>query len=159
MEIFTTLLLLISLFFIFLQDFKERKVHVFLLCISISCFGWLHYLQAPYIFVYNMLFNCFLLTLTITVLYFYTKYILRKKFNDGIGRGDLLFFMAIAIGFPTYTFLILFVSSLIFSLVVFQIIKKHQKTTLIPLAGLQALFLLALISMNSYFNFSNLYLI
>lgn len=69
-----------------------------------------------------------------------------KFLNVSFGLGDVLFFYAFALGFPTVTFLILFVSSIVFSLMVSLIQKKKNKANGIPLAGLMSLFLAFVLS-------------
>lgn len=152
------ILTLSSLLLIFLQDFKERKVYVLTLVVSAIGTGSLHFYNSePYVFLTVILSNFFLLFIVLSTLWLYTKLILKKEFKDSIGTGDLFFFFILALGFPSATFLILFVSSLLFSLLIFKIIERKLKSKLIPLAGLQALFLMLIFLSNSCFHFSNLY--
>jgi len=82
---------------------------------------------------------------------------MKKTINEGIGLGDILFFIALAVSFPIITFLILFSLSLLFSLLLFVILKPSLKQKIAPLAGLQALFLFIILFINLTFNFVNLY--
>jgi hypothetical protein len=149
-----------SLLLLFFQDLKERKVSVLLLCIAFIAFASVHFLNSnEYVFLSMAAINLLLLLVIVTILIIYTKVILKESFKNVIGAGDLFFFSIMAVGFPTVTFVFLFVASLVFSLVMFHVLKRTLKTPLIPLAGFQALFLFIIIALNSCFNFSNLYLI
>ena len=74
-----------------------------------------------------------------------------------MGLGDVYFFIALAVGFPTGTFVVLLSASLVFSWAVYQVVKKKLKDPLVPLAGFQALFLFVALALNSCFHISNLY--
>jgi hypothetical protein len=140
------------------QDFKERKVTAYLFLILAVSGGYIHYTtQYLEVYVLNLLFNFSGLLLLLFVLIIYTKFILKKKLNDAIGLGDILFFFVLGISFPTATFLVILSSSLIFSLSIFLVLKPRLKEKTVPLAGLQALFLIVLIGSNMLFNFINLY--
>ena len=142
------------------QDFKERKVTAYLFFILAALGGYLHYTtQYLEVFMLNLLFNFSGLLILILTLMIYTKFILKKRFDEAIGLGDVFFFFVIAFSFPTATFLIVLSSSLIFSLSLFLLFKSKLKDKTVPLAGLQALFLILLIGSNMLFNFTNLYLV
>lgn len=85
--------------------------------------------------------------------------ILKKALKNTFGLGDFLFFIILAIGFPTATFLVLFSFSLLFSMLLFFLLKHQLKHKTVPLAGLQALFICLVFIANWFFNFSNLYII
>ncbi len=82
---------------------------------------------------------------------------MHKKFEDTLGLGDVLFFIALGIGFPTLTFLVLLATSLIFSLLIYLIIKSNLKSKKVPLAGFQALFIFIILFINLMFNIVNIY--
>ena len=84
---------------------------------------------------------------------------MKKKFKEAIGIGDVCFFVIMAMSFPTLTFSILFSASLIFATLLFLILKPKMNIKTVPLAGLQALFLLLVNTFNMMFNFVNLYTI
>ncbi len=142
------------------QDVKERKVTAYLFLILAVSGGYIHYTtQYLAVYVLNLLFNFSGLLVLLFVLIIYSKFILKKKLNEAIGLGDIFFFFVIAISFPTAAFLVILSSSLIFSLSVFLILKPKLTNKAVPLAGLQALFLIVLIGSNMLFNFINLYAI
>ena len=145
---------------IFLQDFKDRQVSILLLCISFFSFAAIHLLNSTWEgFLVSIAFNLLLLVMIIILLYTYVKIIRKRALKDAIGAGDIFFFSIMAVGFPTVTFVYLFATSLLFSLVIFYIFKRNLKSPLIPLAGFQALFLFIVMVFNTCFDFSNLYLI
>lgn len=141
------------------QDFKERMVSWILFPIVGSLLAVLYICNTSFEQFYPFVFtNMVLVSAIILVLYLYTKYITKKKFlNVSFGLGDLLFFYAFAFGFPTITFLILFVGSVLFSLAVFLLSKKQQKNETIPLAGLMGFFLSAVILASFFPNVPSLY--
>lgn len=160
MLIVLKIVLLAGLLALVYQDFKERKVYLSLLLIPLFLLGFLNYKNSlASQFLINTTLNFALVIIILGFLFFYSKYKLKESLQNTFGLGDALFFLVIAVGFPTFTFIVLFSFSLIFSLVLFLIIKKNFKQQTVPLAGLQALFLSLLLSLNWIFNFVDLYLI
>jgi hypothetical protein len=160
MKTIGSLLLIICLIFVFIQDLKERKVTAFLLVLVVFLLGGLHYAHSknpPFLF--SMVINLGILCGITILLFMVARYFLKQPFQNTIGTGDLLFFMGMAIGFPTLTFVILFVGSLLFSWAISLLYFRHSKNKLVPLAGLQALFLCLVFLCNALFNFTNLYLL
>ena len=149
----------LSLLGIAMQDIKERKVAVWLFVVSGLLLGILH-IKEVYIdqFLLTTFINICIELILITVLFLYAKIVLKTAFKQAFGLGDFFFFILLAIGFPTATFLVLFSFSLVFSLALFLILKKNSKFLTVPLAGLQALFLCLVFIANWVFHFSNLYL-
>ncbi len=142
------------------QDFKERKVTVLLFILLIIFGGYLHYAtQFTTMFLFSLMLNFSILLLLILILLGYVKFVMNKKLNDAIGLGDFLFFGVLAVSFPTVSFLLLFCGSLIFSLVLFTILKPKMKSKTVPLAGLQALFIFLTMGINLLLNVVDLYLI
>ncbi|WP_348712023.1 hypothetical protein [Tenacibaculum sp. 190524A05c] len=78
---------------------------------------------------------------------------------EALGLGDILFFLVFAIGFPVETFLLLFITSLLFSLIIFISLKAKLRHKTVPLAGFQALFLFLILFINLAFDIVNLYTI
>lgn len=160
MLIVLKIVLLASLGIIVYQDFKDRKVYLALLLIPLFSLGFLNYKNSlTSQFLINTALNFALVIVILGILFLYSKYKLKESLQNTFGFGDVLFFLVIAVGFPTFTFIVLFSFSLIFSLVLFLIIKKNFKQQTVPLAGLQALFFSLLFSLNWIFNFVDLYLI
>ncbi|WP_299627653.1 hypothetical protein [uncultured Tenacibaculum sp.] len=82
---------------------------------------------------------------------------MKQSLFSAIGLGDFLFFIALAVAFPLTTFLIIFITSLLFSLLLFLVIKKKLKEKTVPLAGFQAIFLFLILLLNLTFDIVNLY--
>jgi len=160
LEFLLKITIILSLLGITLQDFKERKVYVWLFILSGFLLGFLHFNKVFYqSFILTTIINCSIVFTVIFVLYIYAKTILKKPLQKTFGMGDFLFFIVLAIGFPTATFLVLFSFSLLFSLILYFILKNRLKHKTVPLAGLQALFVCLIFISNWVFNFSNLYTI
>lgn len=143
------------------QDFKERKVY-FLLFIGAAILGGsLHFIKTIswYTFMQSCLINYAFLAIIILVLSAYSRFKMQKKLTNTLGLGDILFFIVIATAFPTLSFLVLFSLSLIFSLILFLILKSSLQHKTVPLAGLQALFISLVMIVNLLFNFVDVYAI
>lgn len=151
-------LFLIILILIFLQDIKERKVYIWLLIVAIILNGVLYYQQTlQQLFFLHISINLILILLLLLILFLYTKFKMKINFFKALGLGDILFFLVIAVGFPVETFLLIFVSSLVFSLVLFLFLKSKLKQNTVPLAGFQALFLFLILFINLALDIVNLY--
>ena len=154
-----TVLLCLNLLFITYQDFKERKVYLINLLITLILISFYHYLNSysTYSYLYTILLNCVFLSIIFLVLYLYTVLRIKEIFLKTIGLGDIIFFIILAIGFPTLSFLIIFSSSLIFSFILFIFLKPRLTNKTVPLAGLQSLFLVIVVLLNNIFEVLNLY--
>jgi hypothetical protein len=87
----------------------------------------------------------------------YAKLKLKKSIQEVFGLGDLLFFCLLAVSLPIISFLVVFIFSLIFSLVVFILIKKSLKHKTVPLAGFQSLFFAIILGLDIFMNTINIY--
>jgi len=157
---FLTSAFLLGLCVLAYQDFNERKVTVLLFILLIILGGYIHYTtQFTVMFLFSLMLNFSIVLLLILILLGYVKFVMKKKLSDAIGLGDFLFFGVLSVSFPTVSFILLFCSSLIFSLIVFTILKPKMKIKTVPLAGLQALFLFLTMGINLLLNIVDLYLI
>ena len=150
----------LSLLFISYDDFRERKVYWFLFPIVGFFLGIIHFNNTIelQIFLYQVLVNFTLVTLVLILLYLIVKLVLKKTFlNHSLGLGDILFFYAFACGFPTITFLILFVNSIVFSLLFYLILRKRLHLNPIPLAGIMSLFVLGVFVLSTFIKQPSLY--
>ncbi len=160
MQTFISILLLVVLFAISYQDFKERKVYFWLFILSGILIGIKHYNKVGMSqFLLNIVINMTLISLIVFVLSMYSKYRMKKSLQQSLGLGDILFFVVISLGFPTLTFLLLFVFSVFFTGILFVAMKKHIAKDQIPLAGFQSLFVALVLLVNLIFNITNLYLV
>ena len=144
MLLFLKFTLAIALLLIVLQDFKHQLVWWFLFPIIGLCGGWLFKDAVSWSdFGIQILVNLVLILVIIGMLFLYSKWKLKRKFlNDTFGAGDLLFFLAFALCFPTLIFLNFFVFSLLFSMIISLFLRFRFGRVSIPLAGAMALFLL-----------------
>ena len=141
-----------------IQDFKERKVYLWLLLCTIAFMAYhFFYSVAATVFLINILINLSVILLIVGILYLYTHFKLKIKFYQALGFGDILFFLGISLSFPSVSFIFLFSFSLVFSALSYRALKPLLKTNNVPLAGLQALFFLLLFSVNWPLGFINLY--
>ncbi len=142
--LFLKSLILFNLGFISFQDLKNREVYWFLFPLLIILLGYLHYSNTSQInFVISSGINLVLIFSIIAILYIYTLLkIKRPFFSEVFGIGDALLFIAIALAFPTITFVIIFVFSIFFSLAVWIILKNTLKHKTIPLAGYISIFMI-----------------
>lgn len=123
------------------QDTKERAVYWWLF-LSMAFFqGAAFFIQSiPVVYLTNIAINIGVIAFITLILFIYTKVKLKLSFfKSAFGFGDLCFLVALAVSFPTYTFVIILAASLIFSLVVSLITLKQKQT--VPLAGFMSLFL------------------
>lgn len=128
---------------IFYQDVKSRSVHL-VLFISLFMVGLFQ--QFLYVFNFYALLKIVLfLGVNIAGLFIYYSIKNKKIFNpidNGIGLGDVVFFLAIAPFFEFRNYMLFFISGLIISIVLYGfsvLYKKKQQT--IPLAGYLSFYL------------------
>lgn len=142
MQIAIEVLLITLLGILFYQDVKERKVSIWILVLGLLAGGFVNYVnQLPIIFLSNSVINIIFIVLVFLILWIYAKIKMRKQIFEVFGKGDLVFFILLAVSLPILSFLMVFIFSIIFSLIVFLILKEKFKEKTIPLAGLQSLFL------------------
>lgn len=151
-------LILILIFIIVLyQDFKDRLVYWFLYpIIGILAFAIQLYNVPMETALANFGFNLLFVTIILGISFLYIK--LRKlDFFNAIGIGDVLFFAFISFTFSIVSFLILFVFSLLFSLILhFALTNKKEQQT-VPLAGYMSLFFGAIYVTTFFYNNPFLY--
>lgn len=143
------------------QDFKYRAVLWFVFPLLAIALGIVHFLNVETSFFYwSLPINFIVVSIVVFLLYLFATLIAKKKFmNHSLGLGDILFFFAFAMGYPTMTFIILFVFSLFFALFSYFIFKKNMSFKTVPLAGLMSVFLIAILSMDIFFKVPSLYIL
>lgn len=158
MKLGLELLLVIVLGILFYQDVKERKVSLGVLLLGLITGGMLNYLCQPTIvFLYNTMVNCIFIALVFGILWGYAKLKMKKQIFEVFGKGDLMFFVLLAVSLPILSFLMVFIFSIIFALVVFLIFKSQFKEKTVPLAGLQSLFFILVLLVNKFMDTIQLY--
>jgi hypothetical protein len=154
-------ILLLCLIVIFIQDWKYRKIHIVLpivifslsiLIISIKNDDWFK------IIAFNLSF--FLITLSILTTYMSLK---SKKFLNPFqhyfGLGDLLFYAAITPLFLLKNYILFFILSMIFAILLQFGLKKFIKEETVPLAGFSSLFLFIMLLKDYYLFFQKITLL
>lgn len=138
------LILIIAFIVVFLQDYKERQVYWFMFLIIGLLGGFLFYKSTlPELFVSAVVLNISFICLLVFIMYLYAKIKLKTHFLQTIGIGDLFLFLALAVSFSTISFVVIFISSLIFSLLLHLYLSKNKKVETVPLAGYMSVFFLA----------------
>jgi len=133
-------LIILTLGYITYQDLKERQVYVVLFPLLGGLMSLKHILNSFLdLFLYAVGINLMVIALMMLSIYLYSRFKFNQKLFNVFGLGDLLFFICMALGFPSFNFIIIFVFSLIFSLLIHLVLR--DKGT-VPLAGYMSLFLI-----------------
>jgi len=131
--------LIVSLAFVLIQDLKERQVYWFLFPITAILCGILHYHSTlPELFYTAVILNLSFTSLLLLIVFLYAKFKLKTGFSQVFGLGDVFLFIALAFSFSTVSFVVLFISALVFALLLH--LSLNKKTTTVPLAGYLSLF-------------------
>jgi hypothetical protein len=139
---FFKVLLVVVFLIVFYQDYKDRFVYWFLYpLVGLLVFS----IQIGSVTIFSALINVGLNLLFVffflVVSYLYSKTRLQPgSFREVLGEGDVLFFIFISFSFATVSFLVLFVFSLFFSLLLHLLFKYKNTDKTVPLAGYMALF-------------------
>ncbi len=137
------LVLIFVFFLIFYQDSKDRMVYWFLyLAVGILGFSIQLFYHSWQSILTETSINLFFVLVLILMSYIYTKFITGKKFiNESIGKGDIFLFLTSTFLFPILTFCILFIVSLLFSLIIHLMVSiKKENDITVPLAGYMSFF-------------------
>lgn len=123
------------------QDIKERQVYWFLFpLVGIFCGALFFYHTLPELFISSVLMNLFFVGLLLLVTFVYAKVKLGTSIFNTIGLGDILLFLGLSVSFATVSFIVLFISALVFALILHLIIKRYKAVITVPLAGYMSLF-------------------
>lgn len=157
------ILLLLCLLFIFFQDYRDRQVYVFLFPLFGILGTYLFFSSSTLeYYVLSVSINFGIVLIVILLNYLFAKLVLKKKFlREALGLGDILFFLAFTISFPTVSFVNFFVFSILFTFVLHLALSKilKQKKENIPLAGYMSLFLIGIYSVHWLGFYDFLYLL
>lgn len=133
------IILLFTFGLIFYQDIKERQVYWFLFPLVGICVGSLFFFKTlSELFIAAIVINVLFVSILLLGIFLYAKF--KLKSQKVIGLGDILFFLASAFAFSTISFIVIFIGSLIFSLVLHSAIAKNRNAVTVPLAGYMSLF-------------------
>ncbi|MDP2060357.1 MAG: hypothetical protein Q8J97_11510 [Flavobacteriaceae bacterium] len=129
---------------VFFQDLRHRLVDWYLFVV-IGVLGSVLLLQTIGIeqYLFYAFINISVVSLILFLLHVYARFKMKKPLlNHSLGLGDILLFYGMALCFPTLSFLVFFIFSIFFSLLISIYLKykspNDYKT--VPLAGLMALF-------------------
>ncbi|ARV08201.1 hypothetical protein BTO05_00555 [Winogradskyella sp. PC-19] len=126
---------------ILFQDIKERQVYWFLFPLVALISGILFYNSTILeLFIINVLVNLAMVVFLLTIVYSYSIFKLKTSPKNVFGLGDALLFIGLAFSFASISYIVIFVFSLIFSLLLHLLLKQKNKVTTIPLAGYMSLF-------------------
>jgi len=154
-------LLLLCLAVVFIQDWRFRKIHV-ILPLVIFAVSFFMIPVKKYDLLEIVFFNAgfFLITLTILTVYMGLK---SKKFLNPFeyyfGLGDLFFYVAITPLFLLKNYILFFILSLLFAIVLQFGLKKFITEETVPLAGFSALFLFIILLKDNFFAFQKITLL
>jgi len=135
----------IVLFLISYQDFKSREVSLTLYLLSIIIAGFIGFSNNEKIYFLKLMvvnFSIIGFTSILLVLYLFIRNGLKISFFNFVGKGDLLFFVTIALSFSPFNFIIFQICSFLLILFINFILNQIKGFYIsVPLAGYQALFL------------------
>ncbi|WP_046744115.1 hypothetical protein [Kordia zhangzhouensis] len=152
------IILLLSLFGILFQDIKERNVYWFLFPIVACAAGYLYFSNTfSALFWQTVMVNFGVVVLILLVLQIYAKLRLKTNLQNVFGLGDALLFFALCVSFPIASFIIFFVFSLLFSLMIHFVFKNKTQLQTVPLAGYMSLFFIGIYLMNWTGMLTNIY--
>jgi hypothetical protein len=151
MKIAIEILYILMLLFLFYEDYKKRLISLWAVSLCLLLGGFLHFLKV-YLnaFLIGVLINTGFVVVLFSILLLYAKLKMKKKIFQVFGIGDLLFFLVFATSLPTVSFIVMFVFSLFFSMLIFLILKNRIHQNTVPLAGLQSLFFALILSVNLF---------
>lgn len=157
MEVIVLIILALCLFTMFYQDLKYREIHValpiimFTACIYLLILNKYGSSQIVSLVLYNMGF--LIATFLILILYMSIKNkAFLNPFKNYFGAGDLLFYLGVTPLFLIHNYLLFFILSMVFSIILFYIFKRVLKKDTIPLAGYASLLLVFIIGKDLFLN-------
>jgi hypothetical protein len=152
------LLLLIVFLLIFYQDCKDRKVYWFLYPL-IAIFAFVLQIEEVQFetALFNTVFNLIFVFILLMISLIYAQFKFKRPFLDVFGIGDVLFFICITFSFSILSFFLLFILSLLHSLLLHFAFNNKQSFETVPLAGYMALFFGTVYGLSSFMNCYFLY--
>lgn len=160
MDILIKVLLISTLFLIFIQDLKSNTVMLYLFIMAALFFAFQLYSNVPKeTILMTLTINLSFIAAVTLLLYLIVYFVLRIPFFKAIGLGDICFFCCMAVGFSSITFLVLFSFSIFFSGLLYLTLKKSFRLKTVPLAGFQSLFIMLILLVSWSFKPIDLYLI
>ncbi|WP_394853501.1 prepilin peptidase [Flavobacterium capsici] len=152
------LLLLIAIVY---QDLKQRKIHV-VLPIMIFVFSLIVAKNKIDLSTKIILTNLFFLIIVISSLVVYMSLKNKKFLNpfaNYFGLGDFLFYVAITPLFFTFNYLLFFIFSMLFSIIMQLVLRKVMAEKTVPLAGFSSILLIAIMVNDLFLPFQKMTII
>ena len=139
--------LMANLVWICWQDMRSRTVSVFSLASYGVLISGLNYELFNTIIYIDQLMNLAIITIVglLLLVYIRIRFGDVRRWESGIGLGDLMFIGITALGLCFYSYLIWFNISMVFALLVHLLLRKFKfygDQNAVPLAGLQAITLI-----------------
>lgn len=153
--------ILICLLIVFIQDWKYRRMHL-VLPIAIFLFSFFTISTGNIDSIKICLINTFFFLITLSILIVYMSIKNRRflnPFENYFGLGDLLFYIAVSPFFELKNYILFFILSMIFAIVLQLGLKKIIRENTVPLAGFSALLLFLLIIKDMILDFQKITLI
>ncbi|RED45649.1 hypothetical protein DFQ02_10827 [Seonamhaeicola aphaedonensis] len=147
MGLTATIILIGVLVLVFIQDFKNRAIHVMLpigLLLAALVVNYTSNHLRLLDIAYNILFVLINLFGLMLYLSFKEKHFI-NPIDTYLGLGDIVFFLAVTPLFNFKSFILFFIFGLLFSLLLHIGLKWMIKINSIPLAGYLSLFLMLII--------------
>ncbi len=141
-------LAVLGLAVLFVQDWRSRTVDFLLFPYLGVVFLSHRFLTDSWVTVIGATaINLFLIGGFIVAIAIYLKVRFKASISElftYLGPGDLLFWMVVSMYLPDVEFVIYFIGSLVFALLIFGMVRllQNSRVRLVPLAGLQAGYLL-----------------
>lgn len=152
------ILVLLTLGGIAYQDIKDQLVWWWLFPLLGVFSGYLFYSHTtPSFYLYAILFNLISYGVLLGVVFAFSRIVLKTSFlNNVLGLGDVLFLLGCCVSFSPYSFLILLICGMLFSLVMGHFFQKHFINS-VPLAGLFSVLLIVIYPLYWLGVYPNLY--
>lgn len=149
---YSLLVLITGLSIVVYQDLRYRKIHI--LSAILILIGAILFRGLEQLFVFPgiwLIYGFLCLNFLVVLIYFSVKKgFLVNPLKEHIGLGDLFFLIAIAPIFYLTSYIIFFVVGMLFSLILFSILKPVMRQKTIPLAGYLSILLLGFITLNEF---------
>lgn len=155
------IIILFSLVIVFVQDWKHREIHLILPIVIFSTSFFIIPVKSLTLFKI-ILFNSSFFLITLGLLIFYMSFKFKRflnPFQHYFGLGDLLFYIAVTPLFLLQNYILFFILSMLFAIVLQLSLKKVLKKQTVPLAGFTALFLFIIILKDYFLSFQKITLL
>lgn len=146
---------------IFIQDWKNRHIHVVLPIVIFIC-SCIAVGKSGKLFLSGVIQNAafFLLILSVLVVYMsIRKKNIQNPFKNYFGLGDFIFYLSVTPLFATKQFIVYFILSMFFSIIMQKALRKQMVDSSVPLAGFSSLFLSIVILKDLLFTFQKITLL